>query len=108
MWGSSSTSAIRLAMGANYALPCFRHLSSPPCPDPATRPPPPPREMALPRSGAHRERETAMDSTGAGRDFKGAITDFVELVAKALLSGIGVGVAMGLAILVLSSHAQAA
>lgn len=45
---------------------------------------------------------------GSAVDFKGAVTDFVELVAKALLSGIGVGVAMGLAILVLSSGAQAA
>ena len=45
---------------------------------------------------------------GAGVDLKGAITDFVELVAKALLSGIGVGVAMGIAILALSTGAQAA
>ena len=45
---------------------------------------------------------------GATRDVKSAITDFVELVAKAVLSGIGVGVAMGLAILALSSGAYAA
>ncbi|MEO7741949.1 MAG: marine proteobacterial sortase target protein [Usitatibacter sp.] len=45
---------------------------------------------------------------GSEVDFKGAVTDFVELVAKALLSGIGVGVAMGLAILLLSTAAQAA
>jgi Ca-activated chloride channel family protein len=45
---------------------------------------------------------------GAGTKLKGAITDFVELVAKALLSGIGVGVAMGLAILLLSGGVHAA
>ena len=45
---------------------------------------------------------------GSGTRLKDAITDFVELVAKALLSGIGVGVAMGLAILALSNVAQAA
>ena len=49
-----------------------------------------------------------MDGKAAGRDMKGAITDLVELVAKAVLSGIGVGVAMGLAILALSSGAHAA
>jgi Ca-activated chloride channel homolog len=38
----------------------------------------------------------------------GAARDFLGLVARALLSGIGVGVAMGLAILALSSATQAA
>ncbi len=45
---------------------------------------------------------------GSSVDLRGAVTDFVELVAKALLSGIGVGVAMGLAILLLSTGAEAA
>jgi Ca-activated chloride channel family protein len=49
-----------------------------------------------------------MNGKAVGTDFKGAVTDFVELVAKALLSGIGVGVAMAIAILALSSAAQAA
>src|SRR5438132_14404522 len=39
---------------------------------------------------------------------KSAIVDFIELLAKALLSGIGVAVAMSLAILALSATAQAA
>lgn len=48
-----------------------------------------------------------MEAKGGTR-FTGAVRDFIELVAKALLSGIGVGVAMALAILALSSAAQAA
>ena len=49
-----------------------------------------------------------MDRMAGGRiDVKRAIADFVELVARALLSGIAVGTAMGLAILVLSSPAHA-
>ena len=49
-----------------------------------------------------------MDVNTSGTRFRGVLRDFIELVAKALLSGIGVGVAMGLAILALSSVAQAA
>jgi Ca-activated chloride channel family protein len=49
-----------------------------------------------------------MDGKAGGTSFKGAARDFIELIAKALLSGIGVGVAMGLAILALSGVAQAA
>ncbi len=48
-----------------------------------------------------------MDGKAAGR-LKDAITDFVELLAKAMLSGIAIGVAMAVAILALSAHAQAA
>ena len=43
-----------------------------------------------------------------GRSLHDVVTDFIELLAKAILSGIGAGVAMGLAILALSSAAQAA
>lgn len=49
-----------------------------------------------------------MDGKAGGTRFRGVLRDFIELVAKALLSGIGVGVAMGLAILALSSASQAA
>lgn len=48
-----------------------------------------------------------MDGVGGRVDIKGAISDFVELVAKALLSGVAVGTAMGLAILLLTTTAQA-
>lgn len=43
-----------------------------------------------------------------GVDVKQAIADLVELVAKAMLSGIAVATAMGLAILALSTQAEAA
>lgn len=49
-----------------------------------------------------------MDGMAGGTRLRGVLRDFIELIAKALLSGIGVGVAMGLAILALSSAAQAA
>jgi len=69
---------------------------------------PPAAKWQCPDRGLTRERKGQMDAKAAGRDMKGAITDFVELVAKAVLSGVGVGVAMGLAILVLSTAAEAA
>lgn len=49
-----------------------------------------------------------MDGKAGADKWKGAITDFVELLAKAMLSGIAVGVAMAVAILALSASAQAA
>ncbi len=48
-----------------------------------------------------------MDGEAAGGT-RAVVTDLVELVAKALLSGIGVAVAMSVAILALSTGAQAA
>jgi Ca-activated chloride channel family protein len=63
--------------------------------------------MALPAPGRPTEEGT-MKSKAAGRNIHDAITDLVELIAKAVLSGIGAGVAMGLAILALSANAQAA
>ena len=47
-------------------------------------------------------------AVASGRSTREVITDLVELVARALLSGIGAGVAMGLAILLLSANSQAA
>jgi Ca-activated chloride channel homolog len=63
--------------------------------------------MALPERRANNKGARDMEAKGGTR-LTGAARDFIELVAKALLSGIGVGVAMGLAILALSSAAQAA
>lgn len=60
------------------------------------------------RTAGEEEEETEMEGSMGGTRFRGVLRDFIELVAKAVLSGIGVGVAMGLAILVLSSAAQAA
>jgi Ca-activated chloride channel family protein len=72
----------------------------------ATRRAPRPRaQWHCPTSGGPGEEEMRNE---AGIGTRAALTDLVELLAKALLSGIGAAVAMAIAVLALSSAAQAA
>jgi len=64
--------------------------------------------MALPKTGD--KGDEAMDGKAGRRtvDLREVMVDMVELLAKAILSGVGIAVAMSVAILALSSGAQAA
>lgn len=50
----------------------------------------------------------AVEENGRTRSMRGALADFIELIAKAVLGGVGVAVALAVAILALSGAAQAA
>src|SRR5688572_27377433 len=104
MVGSSSTSAMRRAMATEFC-----HLSSPPLPHPASGRAPRAREMTLPNPIQGGQGEETMDaSTAPRRTFLQLVGDMAELVAKAFFGGLAAAVAMGAAILALSSNTQAA
>src|SRR3982750_2413318 len=108
MVGSSSTSAMRRAIGRDY--PFFCHIPSPPRPLPAPARAPRARVMTLPTHPTGRQGDERMQGTAARQQprIQDAIGDFARLVAKAFLGGIGVAIAMSLAILALSANVQAA